>query len=424
MTNISKSKGKTPSRFSNRKRARRSNPDVESMESHDGEVFHSLRMKKSNPQIVEISSRNLFYDLRDTRSHEEIQKERGSSGKGIRNSGNAAVEKFVSEKVPDNSIEERVTNIEKMVDKVVMSIDNISQNPKDETEMILAKLSKGEFGTQNRMVLVTTATPSGYYINPRNADDKSELLVGEYVPRALRDIFKPLNPIGPSKSEAAIASYIFCKELVEDIDKKEIIVATELKYCDGNRRLLQTLKPKNEIEQDVINLSVCMLTLREKSGGKYSAYWFMPTTFSQFVLSWNAPTMQMIDYYFDSFMGKVDLVSKEVVYLDSFPGDERKEKRMRSVHTMAQYMETLLQHNSFYDFAGLEKPQVSKFPIFHPQGIITQNVDSNDCGVWVILWLIEMGINGYRIKVDEGTRLRIALDLALNPSNTVQEVIM
>ncbi|KAJ1411383.1 Ulp1 protease family, carboxy-terminal domain protein [Sesbania bispinosa] len=27
-------------------------------------------------------------------------------------------------------------------------------------------------------------------------------------------------------------------------------------------------------------------------------------------------------------------------------------------------------------------------------------------------------------QVDEGTRLRIALDLALNPSNTVQEVIM
>ncbi|KAJ1428505.1 Ulp1 protease family, carboxy-terminal domain protein, partial [Sesbania bispinosa] len=58
-------------------------------------------------------------------------------------------------------------------------------------------------------------------------------------------------PIGLSKFEAVVALYIFCKEMVEDINKKEIIVATELRYCDGNRRLLQTLKPRNEIEQDV-----------------------------------------------------------------------------------------------------------------------------------------------------------------------------
>ncbi|KAJ1436791.1 Ulp1 protease family, carboxy-terminal domain protein [Sesbania bispinosa] len=39
------------------------------------------------------------------------------------------------------------------------------------------------------------------------------------------------------------------------------------------------------------------------------------------------------------------------------------------------------------------------------------------------MWMVEMGLNGYRIRVDEGTRIRIALDLAMNPFNTLQEVI-
>ncbi|KAJ1400750.1 Ulp1 protease family, carboxy-terminal domain protein [Sesbania bispinosa] len=34
-----------------------------------------------------------------------------------------------------------------------------------------------------------------------------------------------------------------------------------------------------------------------------------------------------------------------------------------------------------------------------------------------------MGLNGYRIRVDEGTRIRIALDLAMNPFNMLQHVI-
>ncbi|KAJ1377835.1 Ulp1 protease family, C-terminal catalytic domain [Sesbania bispinosa] len=142
----------------------------------------------------------------------------------------------------------------------------------------------------------------------------------------------------------------------------------------------------------------------------------------------------MIEHYYDSFMGKVDLLSKvfipvnddnfhwylividfiqkDVVYLDSSPSDNRRENKMRSVKTLALYMETLLQHQSFYNYQRTPKPLVSRYTINIPQGLKIQNANSNDCGAWVIMWM-----------VDEGSRLRIELDLAMNPTNILQEMV-
>ncbi|KAJ1401714.1 Papain-like cysteine peptidase superfamily [Sesbania bispinosa] len=126
---------------------------------------------------------------------------------------------------------------------------------------------------------------------------------------------------------------------------------------------------------------------------------------------------------FIGFLVVIDFINKEVVYLDSFPSESRMEIRMRSVKTLGLYMEHLLQDPKFYQFESTPRPLVIKFLIFKPNDIRTQNAESNDCGAWVIMWMVEMGLNGYRIQVDEGTRIRIALDLAMNPYNTLQEVV-
>ncbi|KAJ1415155.1 Ulp1 protease family, C-terminal catalytic domain [Sesbania bispinosa] len=198
-------------------------------------------------------------------------------------------------------------------------------------------------------------------------------------------MFKPTHPISLSKEEAEIAAYIFCKEVKDEDDRKEGIVATPLKFCEGNRAMLHNLKPKCEIEQDV----------------------FIPVN----------------DGNFHWFLVVIDFIKKEVVYLYSFPSESRMEIRMRSVKTLELYMEHLLQEPTFYQFESTPKPLVSKFPIFKSNVIRTQNAESNDCGAWVIMWMVEMGLNRYRIQVDEGTRIRIALDLKMNPYNTLQEVI-
>ncbi|KAJ1413523.1 Ulp1 protease family, C-terminal catalytic domain [Sesbania bispinosa] len=118
------------------------------------------------------------------------------------------------------------------------------------------------------------------------------------------------------------------------------------------------------------------------------------------------------DGNFHWYLIVIDFIQKEVVYLDSSPSDSRKEMRMRSVKTLKLYMETLLQHQSFYNYQRTPKPLVSKYTIHISEGLKIQNANSNDCGAWVIMWM-----------VDEGSRLRIALDLAMNPGNILKEMV-
>ncbi|KAJ1421736.1 Ulp1 protease family, C-terminal catalytic domain [Sesbania bispinosa] len=457
---------------------------------------------KQDRVIVEVSSKDTQSNLQ---SLLRVKKRKEESGEW-----NPSMEEICMKK---NPLEDRVGNMENQMIKVISSIDLLTQhivgnksqnskyespkslipavgnectpvdrNPKDSIERILDKLWKGDYdhfdkdsqATRSnnkfsindvsvkkllcspamntpRTVVVSTATPSGFYINSRSNQDNSEPLYGLFVPQSLKAIFKPSKPMYLSKEEAEVASYIFCNNLVTEYDKKEILVATNIKYCDGPRSLLHCLKPKFEIEQDVINLVVCMMTMREKNGLKDPSYWFLPTTYAQFVLAWSTPTPQMIERYYDSFMGKVDLLSKvfipvnddnfhwylividfiqkEIVYLDSSPSDNRKENRMPSVKTLALYMETFLQHQSFYNYQRTPKPLVSKYTVHIPEGLKIQNANSNDCGAWVIMWMVEMGMNDYKIEarfhsiVDEGSRLRITLDLAMNPGNILQEMV-
>ncbi|KAJ1436575.1 Ulp1 protease family, C-terminal catalytic domain [Sesbania bispinosa] len=420
MANTEKSKSKTPLRWINWKRARRTKPDdASSRGSFHGEIIQTLTVKNSTPQIVEISSKDTG-----------IEKDNHFDAIGNMDSEDGFYPKRNASPLQSNPLENRVSKMENKLDKVIDTIDilaklfigsksnfdtpkkvipafkediiveeKINRSPKDEIERILKKLTEGDVGNTEEknlsakkvflsplsaksrgMVLVTTSTTSGYYLNPRiNEDTDKEKMIGEFVPQCLKDIFKPRNTITLSKVEAIVASYIFCHSLNEEIDRKEILVRTNLEYCEGQRILFNSLKPKGEIEQDV----------------------FIP----------------MNDDNYHWYLVILDFMNKEVVYLDSFPGVVKREARLRSVHTVALYMENLLQHPNFYQYERTEKPQLSKWPIYEPEGICKQNAESNDCGAWVILWMVEMG-------VDEGTRLRIALDLTLNPGNILLEEIV
>lgn len=48
----------------------------------------------------------------------------------------------------------------------------------------------------------------------------------------------------------------------------------------------------------------------------------------------------------------------------------------------------------------------------------------NDCGVFVATWMNQMGINGYKIEVDNFTRLKLAVDLVLHSHNLLQGVML
>ncbi|KAJ1396397.1 Ulp1 protease family, C-terminal catalytic domain [Sesbania bispinosa] len=440
------SNGRYNLRLSNRKGAKRTDPYVEETASQVG-VPDAQTNNKKDRVIVEVSSKDTQSNLQ---SQLRVKKRKEESG-----DWNPTTEEIC---MKQNPLEDRVGNMENQMTKVISSIDLLTQhivgsksqnskydspktlipavgngctpvdrNPKDSIKRILDKLWKGDYHHFDKDSQPTRS-------HNRSNQENSEPLYGQFVPQSLKAIFKPSKPMYLSKEEAKVASYIFCNNLVTEYDKKEILLATNIKYCDGSRSLLHCLKPKLEIEQDVINLVVCMMTMREKNALKDPSYWFLPTTYAQFVLAWSTPTEQMIERYYDSFMGKVDLLSKvfipvndgnfhwylividfiqkEIVYLDSSPSDSRKEIRMRSVRTLSLYMETLLQHQSFYNYQRTPKPLVSKYTIHIPEGLKIQNANSNDCGAWVIMWM-----------VDDGSRLRIALDLAMNPGNILREIV-
>ncbi|XP_045816359.1 uncharacterized protein LOC123909543 [Trifolium pratense] len=84
-------------------------------------------------------------------------------------------------------------------------------------------------------------------------------------------------------------------------------------------------------------------------------------------------------------------------------------------------MEELLMDPAFHVTGTKHTPNVSEFSLVTPNDLGVQADMSNDCGVWVIMWMKQMGEKEYKIDVDDGTRLRIALDLILDPSNELKE---
>ncbi|KAJ1397117.1 hypothetical protein SESBI_32023 [Sesbania bispinosa] len=191
MTNTSKSKGKTPLRFSNRKRARRTKPEVvESRGSFDGEVIHThtLTVKKKKPHIIEISSmdtgpeKDNNFDIDRNMEYEDDLNPINNEVRVILIHQKKAVPAFRDE----SFVEEK-----------------IDRTPKDEVERILQKLTQGGVGNTKKksnescknkvfcspvfaktlgMVLVTTTTSSGYYLNARNNEEVKDTLIGEFVP--------------------------------------------------------------------------------------------------------------------------------------------------------------------------------------------------------------------------------------------------
>ncbi|KAJ1430152.1 Ulp1 protease family, C-terminal catalytic domain [Sesbania bispinosa] len=189
--------------------------------------------------------------------------------------------------------------------------ESIGRSPNNKVERILKKLSEGEKNVSGKkvfsspisaksrgMVFVTTSTASGYYLNPTNKEEikDQETLIGEFVPQCLKDIFKPIYPITLFKVEAAVASYIFCHSMKENIDRKEILVRTKLEFCE-------------EFYYDIFMGKVDLL---------------------------NKVFIPMNDDNYHWYLVVIDFINKEAVYLDSFPSQHKREARLRSVHTVTK----------------------------------------------------------------------------------------
>ncbi|MED6152259.1 hypothetical protein PIB30_090209 [Stylosanthes scabra] len=130
-----------------------------------------------------------------------------------------------------------------------------------------------------------------------------------------------------------------------------------------------------------------MMTREEKDIG-CQIHWYLPATFSQFILEMDTKIETLRKYYQEEYMEMVD-------------------EGLRK----AKFLQDMLQDNSFYKYETPFRPQISEFEFVDTLKTGEQTSGSGDCGVWVATWMINYRKTyNYTISVDDGTRMRLALD--------------
>ncbi|KAJ1411931.1 Ulp1 protease family, C-terminal catalytic domain [Sesbania bispinosa] len=217
--------------------------------------------------------------------------------------------------------------------------------------------------------------------------------------------------------EASIAAYIFWVNN-EDPTGQGDEVLIKSSWGEGKRFMLNCLNPGGRVNSKVLNQLAARLTAIEKSMGTYFTAWFLPTTFAIFV-----PINDDNDHW---YLMVVDMFEKRLTILDSFPTEERREWRRRHVKKLALCPEEILDDHSFYETHITSKPLISDFALHEPDNLPKQDPYSNDCGIWVALWMSHCIWNtDYdKINVKEETRMRIAIDLVLHKYNNIKEGIV
>ncbi|XP_057435053.1 uncharacterized protein LOC130727815 [Lotus japonicus] len=314
---------------------------------------------------------------------------------------------------------------------------NEKAKPTDVSGLVKKLFSPSEFQTIHPVPLGTkTATPS---FKPNDMDptktatpsskpnDNTPLCTPVppidplYIPSWLLSLFGPAVTESLSYMEAAVACYIFKRCTAGSADSKETIIKPILNNVDGTRRIMQFLKPKKSVDQEIINLTACMLTYTERAFNKNQTTWFLPTYFSQYILGWTTHPRSMTIHQQRSFMGKIEVLTKvfvpmndnnehwylivfdfenqEVVLLDSFPQSDRLQYRITDAKLVALYMEVMLRDSTFYQLETTPRPRCSQFRVVIPQGLPAQRANSNDCGIWVASWMKDSRRCGYNLQV-------------------------
>ncbi|KAJ1384167.1 hypothetical protein SESBI_42774 [Sesbania bispinosa] len=224
------SKGSYNLRLSNRKRAKRTDPYVEEMASQIG-VPDAQTNNNRDRVIVEVSSKDTQSNLQ---SLLRVKKRKEESGEW-----NPSLEEICMKKDP---LEDRVGNMETKMGKVINSIHLLTQH------IVGNKSQNSKYESPKYLI---PAVGNGCTPIDRSPKDNIERLWTNFGKEimiiltktikqqrvCLKEIFKPSKPMYLTKEEAEVASYIFCKDLVTEYDQKEVLVATNIKYCDGQRRL-------------------------------------------------------------------------------------------------------------------------------------------------------------------------------------------
>ncbi|KAL4316149.1 hypothetical protein AHAS_Ahas15G0256200 [Arachis hypogaea] len=234
--------------------------------------------------------------------------------------------------------------------------------------------------------------------------------------------------------ELAVAAYVFA----QDLEQSELLVQND--HCVDNREALWTLRPGEEVVDDVINLVVAMLT-----AGKDHHRWWLPRTFSQIALHPAFHCKSTLDYIKAKYMGLadnllkiyvslhsgchwylmiVDMWEEKLVYLDLLKRTSEREGRINQMLAVARFIDQMLADKSCYEKQNITPKKVSNFKVFEPL-VSQQAEDSMDCGVWVSQWMTLTHLwASYELEeVNDSTRMALAIDLVMGSHNPIAEEV-
>ncbi|XLT93582.1 hypothetical protein HN873_015244 [Arachis hypogaea] len=224
-------------------------------------------------------------------------------------------------------------------------------------------------------------------------------MTSEDMPKYMDICFWPPPGMQFFGHELVVAAYVFAK----DLDQNELLVQNDHRV--GNREALWTLRPGEEVVDDVINL-VAVLT-----AGKDQHRWWLPTTILQIALNPTFHCKSTLDYIKAKYMGLadnllkiyvalhsgrhwylmiVDMWEEKLVYLDSLKRSLEREGRINQILDVESYRPLMM-----------------------------------DCGVWVSQWMILTHLwASYELeKVNDSTRMLLAIDLVMGSLNPIAEEV-
>ncbi|QHO41562.1 Ulp1 protease family, carboxy-terminal domain protein [Arachis hypogaea] len=218
-------------------------------------------------------------------------------------------------------------------------------------------------------------------------------MTSEDMPKYMDICFWPPPGMQFFGHELVVAAYVFAK----DLDQNELLVQNDHRV--GNREALWTLRPGEEVVDDVINL-VAVLT-----AGKDQHRWWLPTTILIYVAFHSGRHWYLMI---------VDMWEEKLVYLDSLKRSLEREGRINQILDV-NFIDHILTDKRCYEKQNITPKKVSSFKVFK----------SMDCGVWVSQWMILTHLwASYELeKVNDSTRMLLAIDLVMGSLNPIAEEV-
>ncbi|MED6209726.1 hypothetical protein PIB30_057502 [Stylosanthes scabra] len=205
--------------------------------------------------------------------------------------------------------------------------------------------------------------------------------------------------------------------------------------------------PGNAIHLNVLTMVADMMT---KELGLKSGYWFLPPYFATYALGLTKTNPKYVAVEFNNiFTGKinclkrvfipvceyledghdhwylvvVDRLAGEFILLDPLP-TEKQFKRKRNARELAIYLEKMLEDRYYYEFETTPNFTTEDFLFKKTECLLKIDIESNDSGLWVASWMIGCyDDDDFDIKVDDGSRMKIAVSLVLKNHNIINQTI-